>query len=60
MSDTIHEPQVIPSIPAEALVMDALSRLLNRKTGLRRDLCRDIAMQAVYGALSDAKVAQCR
>ena len=55
MTDTIHEPQVIPNIPAEALVMDSLSRLLNRKTGLRRDLCRDIAMQAVYGALADAK-----
>lgn len=60
MTDTIHEPQVIPNIPAEALIVDSLSRLMNRKTGLRRDLCRDIAMQAVYGALSDAKVAQCR
>lgn len=59
MTDTIHDPQVIPNIPAEALIVDSLSRLMNRKTGLRRDLCRDIAMQAVYGALSDAKVAQC-
>lgn len=55
MTDTIHEPQVIPSIPAEAMITDALSRLMHRKTGLRRDLCRDIAMQAVYGALADAK-----
>lgn len=60
MSDTAREvqAQVIPSIPAEALVMDSLSRLLNRKTGLRRDLCRDIAMRAVYGALADAKAKQ--
>lgn len=59
MADTIHEPRVIPNIPAEALIVDSLSRLMNRKTGLRRDLCRDIAMHAVYGALADAKVAQC-
>lgn len=51
----------IPPIPGSveiALSVDNLSRLLNRRTGLRRDRCRDIAISAVFSALSDAKGAK--
>jgi len=48
----------IPMVPMNveiALTVDNLSRLLHRRTDLRRDACRDIAISAVFGALSDAK-----
>ena len=63
MTDATASPLMleIPHIPGSveiALAIDNLSRLLNRRTGLRRDRCRDIAISAVFGALSDAKEAK--
>lgn len=60
MTDATASPLLdsIPPIPGSveiALAVDNLSRLLNRRTGLRRDRCREIAIASVFSALSDAK-----
>lgn len=42
------------------LTIDNLSRLMRRRTGCPRNTCRKLAEDAVFGALSDAKVISAR
>ena len=55
MTETATPIPMVPMQVEVALAVDNLSRLLHRRTNKPRNVCRDIAISAVFGALSDAK-----